>query len=374
LVSLQTAMKSSTSEYQRKVRALLDRALRNPTALTKMSDSDLDLTIRTARRVRLLGRLAADLQECGMFDGLPQVAKDQMQSTLILAESRARLAYWELDRIAWALSDRLDTDLIAMKGCTYLLLDLPNARGRIFADVDLMLREGELESVETQLNQRGWRTQKLTPYDDDYYRKWTHELPPLVHVEREVEVDLHHNILPRTARLKPDADKLLAAVKPVAGSPYRVLCDEDIVLHAMAHLMFADEMADKLRDLVDIDDLLQHFSGQDPDFWQRLVARAEDIDLRRPAYYSLRYARQLLDCPVPESVLDAISRWAPRQPVVWLMDRFVPRALFPPHPDYPSRLTDISRLLLYVRSHWIRMPPWLLVYHLGYKFWVKRFS
>jgi hypothetical protein len=373
LVSLQTAMSISTSTHQRNVRALLDRALRDPTVLTEMSAADLDLTIRIARRVRLLGRLAVDLQECGAFDGLPQVAKDQMQSALILAESRARLANWELDRIVWALPDRLDTGLIAMKGCTYLLLGLPNTRGRIFADVDLMLPEADLEDVEAQLNQRGWRTQELTPYDDNYYRKWTHELPPLVHVEREVEIDLHHNILPRTARLKPDAEKLLASAKPVAGSPYRVLCDEDIVLHAMAHLMFADEMADKLRDLVDINDLLQYFSRQDADFWQRLVARAEELDLRRPAYYSLRYARTLLDCPVPESVLVAISGWAPPKPVVLLMDRLVPRALYPPHPDNPSRLSEFCRLLLFIRSHWIRMPPWLLVYHLTYKAWVKRF-
>jgi hypothetical protein len=367
-------MSSSTSAHQGNARALLDRVLWDPTALTEMSDADLDLTIRVARRVRLLGRLAVDLQECGAFDQLPQVAKDQMQSALVLAESRARLAFWELDRIAWALSDRPDTDLIAMKGCTYLLLGLPNTRGRIFADVDLMLLEAQLEGVEAQLNQRGWRAQELTPYDDNYYRKWTHELPPLVHVEREVEIDLHHNILPRTARLNPDAQKLLAAAKPVAGSLYQVLCDEDIVLHAMAHLMFADEMADKLRDLVDIDDLLQNFSGQDADFWQRLVARAEELDLQRPAYYSLRYARQLLDCPVPESVLDATRAWAPPQPLVWFMDRLVPRALYPPHPDHPSRLSEFCRLLLFVRSHWIRMPPWLLAYHLTYKFWARRFG
>jgi hypothetical protein len=367
-------MSSSTGAHQRIVRALLGCVLRDPAALTEMSTADLDLTIRIARRVRLLGRLAVGLQECGAFDGLPQVVKDQMQSVLVLAESRARLAYWELDRIAWALSDRLDSDLIVMKGCTYLLLGLPNAHGRIFADVDLMLREADLEDIEAQLNQRGWRTQKLTPYDDNYYREWTHELPPLVHVEREVEIDLHHNILPRTARLKPDAKKLLAAAMPVAGSPYRVLCDEDIVLHAMVHLMFADEMADKLRDLVDIDDLLQYFSGQDADFWQRLVVRAEELDLRRPAYYSLRYARTLLDCPVPEPVLDAIRGWAPPRPVVWLMDRLVPRALFPPHPDHPSRPSEFCRLLLFVRSHWIRMPPWLLMYHLSYKFYRTRFG
>ena len=213
-------MTPSNRISQRTVRTLLDGALRDPPALVEMTPVDLDLTIRAARRVRLLGKLAIDLQLQGDFDRLPQVAQDQMQSALVIADSRARLALWELDRIACELRDQLNLDLIAMKGCTYLLLDLPNARGRIFADVDLMLPEDVLEDVEVRLNQHGWRTQKLTPYDDNYYREWTHELPPLVHVEREVEIDLHHNILPRTARLKPDADKMLSAKKRIVGSPF----------------------------------------------------------------------------------------------------------------------------------------------------------
>jgi len=76
----------------------------------------------------------------------------------------------------------------------------------------------------------------------------------------------------------------------------------------------------------------------------------------------------------PASVMQAIDRRRPARPVIWLMDRLVPRALLPQHPDHPSRMTVLARLLLYMRSHWIRMPPWLLFYHLGYKFWVRQFS
>lgn len=356
----------------KQLRRLLGVVLRSPDTVAGLGAADLDLVLRVARRVRLLGRLAADLQDTGVLKSLPQVAQDQLLSALVLAESRARLARWELDRIAWALDDESTQKPIAMKGCTYLLLDLANARGRIFADVDLMFPEAELGKVEALLNRRGWQTKQLTPYDQHYYRNWTHELPPLVHVEREVEIDLHHNILPRTARLKPAAAKLLQGAEPVAGAHYRVLADEDIVLHAMTHLMFDGDLADKLRDLVDIEELLLHFAAAKDDFWQRLVARAGELDLRRPTYYSLRYARQLPGSVIPDSVIDATKRWAPPAPVVWLMDRLVPRALYPPHPDCRSRVTDLCRLLLYMRSHWIRMPPWLLLYHLSHKFYVTR--
>ena len=46
---------------------------------------------------------------------------------------------------------------------------------------------------------------KSDPYDDAYYRRWMHELPPLIHRERDRMIDVHHTILPLTARITPDA-------------------------------------------------------------------------------------------------------------------------------------------------------------------------
>jgi len=35
-------------------------------------------------------------------------------------------------------------------------------------------------------------------------------------------------------------------------------------------------------------------------------------------------------------------------------------------------MSSVCRWLLFVRSHWIRMPPVLLARHLAYKFYVRR--
>ena len=348
-------------------RRLVDLAIRKPQAVLDLDDVDLDLVVRLLRRANLLGWLGSALEDSPAASVLPPIAIDHLDSAKVMAEARARLAGWELDRIAWAMRLEPDIELISMKGCTYLLLDLPIAAGRIFADVDLLLAEDDLERAEAVLNHMGWRGMELTPYDDRYYRRWTHELPPLMHVEREVEIDLHHTILPRTARLKPDSRKLIENARDVPGSPYKVLANEDIVLHAMAHLMFDSDLADKLRDLVDIAGLLERFSSEDEEFWERLLGRAAELDLGRPAYYALRYVKTLLGTAVPDAVLEESRRFAPPRPVGWLMDRLVPQALYPQHPDHPSRRTALSRLLLYMRSHWLRMPPWLLAYHLTYK-------
>lgn len=364
-------MKQDRRAARAHVREIVNRLVRSPQEMPNLGAAEMDMTLRVGRRARLLGRVANRLRDAGHLETLSPLVADQLESMLTMAESRKRLALWELDRIDWALGDH-PAPLVVMKGCTYVLLGLPNAPGRVFADVDLLTDRDQLAVVEELLSERGWETQKLSPYDQNYYRNWTHELPPLVHCEREVEIDLHHNVLPPTARLKPASDKLLERSRPVDGSRYRVLCDEDIVLHAMTHLMFDADLDDKIRDLVDIHDLVTHFAEKRESFWSDFVQRVEDLGLERPAYYSLRYCQALLKTAIPRSVTTASDHWGPPRLVVRLMDFLVPRALYPPHPDAPSAVDGWCRLLLYMRSHWIRMPPWLLAYHLSYKFFMTR--
>jgi hypothetical protein len=49
------------------------------------------------------------------------------------------------------------------------------------------------------------------------------------------------------------------------------------------------------------------------------------------------------------------------------MDFCYQRALRPDHASCSDAWTPLARLALYVRSHWIRMPFLLLVYHLARK-------
>ena len=365
-------MAPSSERPEDAVRRVLVGVVRAPESVATWPAEDLDLALRLARRVRLLGRLAARLERAGLLASLPAPAREQLESVLVVVAARSRVARWELDRLAAALRGMSNRRIVVLKGSAYLLADSPNASGRLFADVDLLFAEADLAEAERLLVAQGWHGTKLSPYDQHYYRAWTHELPPLVHVDREVEADLHHNILPRTSRLKPSGASLLSAAVPIAGERFLRLNDCDAALHAITHLMFDSDLADSLRDLVDIDDLLRHFAAADERFWERLWARAEELDLARPAFYALRYARLLLGTPVPESVVQHSRRGAPLRAIVWLMDQLVPRALFPVHPDTQSRVSAAARLLLYVRSVWIRMPPLLLARHLAYKFYVRR--
>jgi hypothetical protein len=136
-----------------------------------------------------------------------------------------------------------------------------------------------------------------------------------------------------------------------------------MVLHSMTHLVHNEELSHGLRDLSDIDLLLRHW-GSDAGFWDELIARAAELDLARPLYYGLRQAHAILATPVPATALAASGRAAPARWRVALMDGLWRRALRSPHRMTADRYTAAALFALYIRAHWLRMPPWALSRHL----------
>lgn len=192
-----------------------------------------------------------------------------------------------------------------------------------------------------------------------------HEIPPLRHITRSIEVDLHHTIIPPTSRLKPDPALLFADAQTVRGNQrFLVLSPCDMLLHSAIHLFYDSDLSNKLRDLVDLDQLIRHFTTQQPDFVAELVKRAQQSGLERPLYYALRYCQLLLDTPVPKQYEMEIQAIAPSFMVRKIMDLLVPLAILPEHPEQHRKTVGFARWLLYVRSHYLRMPLRLLIPHL----------
>nr|WP_238787524.1 nucleotidyltransferase family protein [Thiospirillum jenense] len=369
---------SVQTRHARQAASVLLNALRQPHGLPKLSLEDWDLLLRVARRSRLLGRIAADLSQQNLLDQLPPSVVNHLQAAQQLVSHRQTVLSWELNRLRWALAD-LNPPLILLKGIAYHHAQLPPARGRNFVDVDLLVPPAWIAPVEQRLLERGWVQPKLSRYDDHYYRAWMHEIPPLRHRERDNEVDLHHNIVPLTTRQPPEAALLLSNSVAVADLsaeapplPVRILAPTDMVLHSLAHLWF-DAQPDeglRLRDLVDAADLMRYF-GHEAEFWTQLPQRAVALHLERPLFYGLRYAQRLLYLSAPAATCRAVAKFAPSYPVLRVMDILVPLALMPEHPDFPRHRAALARWLLYIRAHWLRMPPLLTLRHLLYKSWAR---
>ncbi len=345
--------------------SLLTLALRQPEAVPAWPLRDWELVIRQGRSANLLGRLAALLEERGLLDAVPAAPRAHLEAARIVCRAQQEAVRREVAFVRKALL-RAGVEGILLKGAAYMYGGLPAARGRLYSDIDLLVPRESLGAVEAALMLQGWATTHHHPYDQRYYRRWMHELPPLQHATRLTVLDVHHAILPPTARLKPDSAKLWADSRPVADTPpLRLLAPTDMVLHSATHLFFNEEFSHGLRDLTDIDILLRHF-GLQPDFWERLIARSLEMNLARPLYYAIRYGTHLLGTPVPPAADRALHALQPPNALRALMDGLFLRVLQPVIPGNDA-LAALARQALYLRAHWLRMPPLLLAYHLTHK-------
>ena len=342
--------------------------LRDPTLMAGLPPAHWDLLVRQARHAGLLGRLHTLAHDAGLAAQLPAAPAAHLAAAHRHAAAQADEARHEVAQV-WQALRGLHVPVVLLKGAAYLMAGLPPASGRTFTDIDILVPKAALVEAESALLFHGWLTTHHDPYDQRYYREWMHELPPMLHRQRGTVLDMHHGILPETARLRPSAEKLIAAARPLADEPLlQVLAPADMVLHSMVHLLHNEEMGRGLRDLSDLDLLLRHFAAT-PGFWEGLVVRADELGLQRVLYYGLTEGHALLHTPVPVPVLQAVARHAPPPPLRGAMHVLWRRALGPLHASTTDALTPLALGAVVLRAHWLRMPPALLCRHLMVKGW-----
>lgn len=344
---------------------LLLNILKTP---SRMLDLDIDGWNRVlfeSHLLKLRGRLASDARMHGLWEKLPVKVQQILVSARVEADARQRKIMWEINRVRRALFG-FEDKVILVKGGAYMAKGLKCSAGRTSVDIDILVDRKNLDIVENHLLRAGYGSQVLNDYDQQYYREWAHELPPLLHPDRMVEVDLHHTILPVTNKLSPKIGLMITSAVPLEDNIY-VLCEADMLLHSIVHQFVDGAIKASLRNLLEQHDLFNEFSV-DPTFWDRFMARAENLNFGRPVFYCLRYCRHFLETNIPDDVMERAKRSAPGAVQLKLMDLMVFR-IMNPYGDDRSKISDyLATNGLYMRSHWLRMPPLLLAKHLTRKF------
>ncbi len=343
---------------------LLSDILSEPRRVRDLGVREWEQIIWQARNSELIGQLQSSLQLAGLLEVAPPAAQRHLAVAADIAHKHAEAVQWELRGLQEALAP-LDVQVVLLKGAAYCALRHPASVGRIFNDIDILVPRASLDAVEVALTRAGWIGTHANVYDERYYREWMHEIPPLEHKNRSTVLDVHHTILAPTSGIRPDPQLLLAAALPLSSefSFFGVLAPQDMVMHSSCHLFFG-EFHKGLRDLYDLHLLLSDF-GSDPVFWERLRSRSETMGLAIPVMDAVQHAQRLFRTSVPAGYLQSFAarplqdRWLRK----WLFDQ----VLRPPHPSADSAGTRFAHWLAFARSHWLRMPLPMLVYHLSHK-------
>ncbi|MEZ5567663.1 MAG: nucleotidyltransferase family protein [Halioglobus sp.] len=339
----------------------LQRVLLEPRLLQDLDNRALSSAISQGRVSRLLASLACETIDHDILEALDARVRRHLESALRVHEKQQRDLRYDVESIRAALAT-VELPLVLLKGAAYMHSQLRVGAGRLITDIDIIVPREHLASAEQALNAHGWESAQLDPYNERYYRQWSHETPALVNRARGTTLDLHHNILPPTAKPNVDAALLFERLREVCPGVF-TLSYQDMLIHSATHLFHEGEFHHGLRDLWDIDRMLRDFPTHDADFWSGLVIRARELDLQDSLFHGLVYAQRVFGTPVPDEVM-AATRTAARRLRGPLMDFLFLRAFRPAQPGCQLAFTSLALNLLYLRSHYLRMPLYLLVPHL----------
>ena len=319
---------------------LLARALADPAIVVGLDADGWTALLAMARAEQLIGTLAHRVEGLPM----PAAARTVLADARAAAEQGRRAALWEAEMARRALAG-IGCPVVLLKGTANAAAGLMAGQGRSIGDLDILVPRAALDRVEAAVLGAGWEWVNPDPNDDAYYRRWMHELPPLIHRERDRMIDVHHTILPLTARVTPDPARLIADSVPL-GNGLRTLSPNGMIVHAAAHLFADGDLAGGLRNLWDIRCLVEEFGTEG------LAEEAARHGLRRPVSRALR----LVDSVFAGGRLAGSDRL------------YVRRLTARDGWGRPTR--PVTRLAFYVRSHALRMPPAMLARHLWTK-WRK---
>ncbi len=345
--------------------SMLIKALRDPTCLAGAGARDWERLIFEAGACELTPRVAAQIEAAGLAEAVPERARYHLDLAQLLADRQHQAVTTELAALTQALAEH-DLPFLLLKGGGYIVGGFAASQGRTLSDIDILVRKEDIPAVEERLEAAGWIYAKRDPYDQEYYRRWMHELPPMMHIDRHSALDVHHTVTPPTSAMAVEGARIFERAvfggqtgHPLIGLPMPA----DLVLHSAVHLFNDSEFDAGLRDLSDLDLLFRSF-GQEADFWPDLLARAEALGLGSSLTYAVSLCRAYFETPIPEDALAGVMAQAPSRLVRGVLSALFTAALNPPEPAGEPWTREPALFALYVRGHALRMPPSLLLPHL----------
>jgi hypothetical protein len=249
--------------------------------------------------------------------------------------------------------------LIFLKGAGYTLSVAQVGDARVYNDIDILADKESIDVIEKRLCLLGWLSEELTEHDEKDYRKWAHEIHPLMHGKRGTIVDVHHNIVPIISGQQVDADKF-AKNSVTTKEGFQILSFAAMNLDSLIHLIFNEEVKKGYRDLIDIHTLIT--TNNNKEFWLSLMTLANETDFELELFLACRYAKKILRTEIPDFAQDKINQFCPWN--IAFLDFIYEKALKPNHPVCRPKFFAIAEFTVLIRGHFQKMPLHIHIYHL----------
>jgi hypothetical protein len=207
----------------------------------------------------------------------------------------------QLEGVLRAL-DEHKIPVIVLKGSALAETVYASGALRPMGDIDLLVQTDHVSRAEDTLVYLGYRLPVGTrdaPRERNYHVRYT--------IDRGIPVEIHWGLEEPWTPVRVDLEGIWRRASPatIATCPALIMAPDDLVLYLCLHTAYHHKLEHSLQGLCDIS-LTIRSSKQSFD-WRVVEQRAHDWKISKYAYLALRLTRELLDAPIPDSVLSALE-------------------------------------------------------------------
>jgi hypothetical protein len=335
--------------------------LSEPKRVVEFDLSQWQSLIRILRGADLLATFYYLLQRNSLLGSIPPYALKHIESAKIYADRQAHQVRNESKALSLLLA-KSDIQPVFLKGAAYVLRQDINHYGRVMSDIDILVKKSQLNAVEDVLQKNDWAESKLDDYDQQYYRKWAHELPPYKHIYRGTSLDIHFTLLPPITGIDIDEVELFANIQETENGKL-VLPPNLLVLHCIIHLFFNEDFSKSLRDVLDIHMLVAQLEATEG--LDGIIALSKSMGF----YNELYYALSVRDLVFQTESIKIYQLAMPKNHALtnFFVKKILYRAIMPHHDLVFNRWNNVARFIMYIRGHLLKMPVKILIPHMFVK-------
>lgn len=294
---------------------------------------DWDYLLQMSKSHGLAPLLYYHLQQTDHDHRIPQFIMDRLHIIYYINLARNIPLSYELNKILNSF-EKKEIPIVVLRGLALAQTIYKNIALRVTGDIDLLVQKKDLSRVAKTLLELKF----TSPQSGLVMKEYSAELCFVKQGAREkkglgsVVIDVHQDITSsiRLKRIiKIDTQGVIRRAHPtrIENANMLVMVPEDLVLHLTLRHCF-----ERLIRLCDIAEVIK--SKKNELNWQSLVQKAKESRIAGTMYYTLWYARQLLEAPVPEYVFRKLM------PSWWrksMLDALLSKAVYPDDSNSLSR-------------------------------------
>ncbi len=330
---------------------------------------DWDYVLQMGKAHGLAPLLYSHLHRIDHEHQIPRSIMDQLHNIYYGNLARNIPLSYELDKILHVF-EKKGIPIVVLRGLALAQTIYKNIALRVTADIDLLVRKEDLSRVAKTLLELEFTSPQWELITKEYSAELCFVRQGASGGKRlgSAVIDVHQEIT-SSIRLKEvikiDTEEVIRRARPVKIKDVNmlVMTAEDLLLHLTLRHCFQ-----RLIRLCDIAEVIK--LKKDELNWQSLLQKAEENRLSIIMYYTLYYAQQLLEAPVPEHVFKKLM------PTWWrkgMLDALLSKAVYPDDSNSLSRgrkyflqILMVDRLIDVFLVLWrVVFPPseWLAYYY-----------